>query len=175
MIAATLKAGILLVVVLVFQVELFSDMRFFGIMPELLLGAAIAGGWAGGPDRGAIVGFSAGMLYDLYLPTPLALSALSYMLIGFAVGTISAGIAESGEKPLRRAVSLVALPVGITLFVVLGELLGQDLYTGTFAKLIIIATLYTALLMAPIHLGMRWAFNTGERSALTPMRLDMVE
>ena len=55
------------------------------------------------------------------------------------------------------------------------ELLGQDLYTGTFVKLIIIATLYTALLMAPIHMGMRWAFGGGDRSALTPMRLDMVE
>ena len=175
MIASTFKAGVVLIVVLVFQVELFSDMRFFGIMPELLLGAAIAGGWAGGPDRGAIVGFSAGMLYDLYLPTPLALSALSYMLIGFAVGTISAGIAESGEKPLRRAVSFVALPVGITLFVVLGELLGQDLYTDTFVKLIIIATLYTALLLGPVHLGMRWAFGVDRRDARTPMRLEMVE
>lgn len=175
MIASTIKAGIVLIVVLVFQVELFSDMRFFGIMPELLLGAAIAGGWAGGPDRGAIVGFSAGMLYDLYLPTPLALSALSYMLIGFAVGTISAGIAESGEKPLRRAVSFVALPIGITLFIVLGELLGQDLYTDTFVKLIIIATLYTALLLGPVHLGMRWAFGVGRSDARTPMRLEMVE
>lgn len=175
MIGSTLKAGIVLIAVLVFQVELFSDMRFFGIMPELLLGAAIAAGWAGGPDRGAITGFSAGMLYDLYLPTPLALSALSYMLIGYGVGFISAGIAESADKPLRRVVSIVALPVGITLFIVLGELLGQDLYTGTFVKLVIIATMYTSLLMGPIHAGMRWAFGTGRGHARTPMRLEMVE
>ena len=42
MIASTIKAGVVLIVVLVFQVELFSDMRFFGIMPELLLGHPFA-------------------------------------------------------------------------------------------------------------------------------------
>ena len=175
MIAATIKTAVLLVVILVVQVELFSDLRIFGVMPELLLGAAIAGGWNGGPERGATVGFCAGLLYDLYLPTPLALSALTYMLMAFAVGVISTGIADAGETPIRRAVSLVALPVGITLFIVLGELLGQDLYTDGYVKLIVIATIYTGLLMPPIHAGMRWALGVGRRDAPTPVRIEMVE
>ena len=174
MIASTVKTAIVLVVVLVFQVELFSDLRFFGVMPELLLGAAIAGGWNAGPERGATVGFCAGMLYDLYLPTPLALSALSYMLVAFAVGVVSSGIAEAGETPIRRAVSFVALPIGITLFIVLGELLGQDLYTSGYVKLVIIATIYTGLLMPPVHAGMRWAFGVGG-GAPAPVRFEMVE
>ena len=175
MISIVVKSTIVLIATLVFQVELFSDLRVFGVMPELLLGAAIAGGWAAGPERGAVIGFSAGMLYDLYLPTPLALSALTYLLIGYAVGLLSADVAESGERPLRRIVSFLAIPIGLTLFIVIGELLNEDLYTSTFVKLIIVATLYTTVLMAPIHLGMRWAFGVSRSRAAPPIRLEMVE
>lgn len=175
MIGNIFRTAIVLVSVLVLQVELFAELRVLDVMPELLLGTAIAAGWAGGPERGVVVGFCAGLLYDLYLPTPLAMTALTYLLIAFGVGTVSAAIGDAGGRPIRRMVSFAAIPVGITLFVVLGELLGEDLYTDDFTKLIIVATIYTALLMPPLHWAMRWAFRVDEGRARTPMRLEMVE
>ena len=71
--------------------------------------------------------------------------------------------------------TLAAIPLGVTLFVVLGELLGEDLYSDDFARLLIVTTIYTGLLMPPIHWAMRWAFGLDEDRAPTPMRLEMVE
>ena len=87
--ARIFKSAIVLIVVLVLQVELFSDTRLFDVMPELLLGTTVAAAWAAGAERGATVGFCAGLLYDLFLPTPLALTALTYVLIGYGVGTLA--------------------------------------------------------------------------------------
>lgn len=175
MIGAYVRGAIVLIVVLVFQVELFSELRVLGVMPELLLGAAIAGAWAAGPERGMVVGFWAGLLYDLYLPTPLALSALTYVLVALGVGLVSASVADAGERPVRRMVSLAAIPAGVTLFVVLGELLNEDLYGSGFVRLIVVATIYTFVLMAPLHLMMRWVFAVGRREAPTPVRMEMMK
>ena len=38
------KAGVVLVILLILQLELFASIRFFGVMPELMLGAAVASG-----------------------------------------------------------------------------------------------------------------------------------
>ncbi len=75
-----------LVVVVVLQTELFSELRIFGVMPELLLGLTIASGWSAGANRGAVAGFVAGIVYDVFLSTPLGLTALTYTLVGYAVG-----------------------------------------------------------------------------------------
>ena len=171
----SIRCAIAVVFVLVVQVELFSELRIWGVMPELLLGVAIAAAWVGGPDRGAVIGFIAGLLYDLYLPTPLALTALAYVLVAYSVGLISAGVAQSGEASLRRLLSFTAIPIGITLFVVLGELLGEDLYGNGYVKLVIVATIYTMVLMGPIHFLMQWAMGANRHDARSPVRLEMVE
>ena len=170
------RTAVVVLVTLVLQVELFSDTRIFGVMPELLLGATVAAGWAGGPERGAIVGFTCGILYDLYLPTPLALSALTYVLVGFAIGLVSAAIAYTGEYLMRRLITLGGIAVGVTLFVLIGELLGQSsLYTDRFFTILIVATLYTTLLMPLLHRGMHWAFHAESDLARPPQRLHVME
>ena len=51
------KAGVVLIILLILQLELFASIRFFGVMPEIMLGAAVVSGWHGGPTDGAIMGF----------------------------------------------------------------------------------------------------------------------
>ncbi len=168
---------VVVVLVLVLQVELFSELRLWGVMPELLMGTTVATAWAAGPDRGAVVGFVAGLLYDLYLPTPLALSALTYVLVAYGVGNVSAALASSGERRLRQLVTLCAVAAGIMLFVTLGELLGQpNLYTDRLVTIVIVATLYTTLLMTPIRRLVLWALGDEKRpTAPKPLRLEVVE
>lgn len=174
--ARIFKSAIVLIVVMVLQVELFSDTRLFDVMPELLLGTTVAAAWAAGAERGATVGFCAGLLYDLFLPTPLALTALTYVLIGYGVGTLASGVATEGERFLRRIVSVAAVAIGIVLFVILGELLSAtDLYTDRFLTIVVVGTLYTALFMPLLHRSMSWAFGTDTHAAPTPLKMSVVE
>ena len=57
-----------------------------GVSADLLILLAVVGGLTLGPDRGAIVGFAAGLSYDIFLQSPLGLRALVFCLVGFVAG-----------------------------------------------------------------------------------------
>jgi len=62
---------------------------------------AVGAGFVGGPDTGAVVGFAAGTVSDLFLQsTPFGLSALAACLAGFAVGW-------AGNEVLRSRLFMV--------------------------------------------------------------------
>ena len=72
-------------------------------------------GWRAGPDRGAVVGFFAGLGYDVFLQTPFGLSALVYCVGGLrrrpvpaATGhpptLVAGGQRHGGQRRGRRAV-----------------------------------------------------------------------
>ena len=72
--------------------QLSLDLRIFGVAPELLaligmLAAIQIGSW-----RGAIVAFGAGLLWDVYLATPLGLIAICFALVAYSVGNIEEGL-----------------------------------------------------------------------------------
>ena len=131
---AVIKNGIVLLFLLLLQLELFSSMRFFGVMPELLLASAIAAGWYGGPTSGAIV--------------------------GYLLGQIAVFLSDEAEWIIRITISVAAVTVGLVLFVTFGELIAEpNLYNRNFGKILVISSLYTGLLMVPVHFLMAWAFG----------------
>tara|TARA_Y100001936_G_scaffold119454_1_gene116885 strand:- start:1672 stop:2208 length:537 start_codon:yes stop_codon:yes gene_type:complete len=154
------KAGVVLVILLILQLELFASIRFFGVMPEIMLGAAVASGWHGGPNDGAIMGFTSGFLVDLYLASPMGLSALSYALIGYLLGIISELIAEDVERIVRTVISLVGIVLGLITFVLFGELIAEpNLYNKNFGKILVVGGLYTGLFIPVLHFLMEWVFH----------------
>ena len=154
------KAGVVLITLLILQLELFASIRFFGVMPEIMLGAAVVSGWHGGPTDGAIFGFSSGFLVDLYLASPMGLSALSYALIGYLVGIISELIAEDVEKIVRTVISLVGIILGLVTFVLFGELIAEpNLYNKNFGKILVVGGLYTGLFIPVLHFLLEWVFH----------------
>ena len=76
-----LRLPIMMLVALLLQTTVLNRLRLFGVMPDFMLLVAGAGGITAGPTRGAALGFSSGMLIDLFLPTPLGLSALVFTLV----------------------------------------------------------------------------------------------
>ena len=64
--------GIALVIVtaLVLQSTVFSELRLFGVRPELMFLVTILLALLGGPSEGAIVGFVSGMAQDFMLNQP---------------------------------------------------------------------------------------------------------
>ena len=64
------RLGIVFVVALVIQLTVFVDVRIFGVAPELLALVAVVAAFFVGPERGPVIAFVAGLLWDVYLPTP---------------------------------------------------------------------------------------------------------
>ena len=77
------------------QVALFPHLRLAGRVPDLGLDLAVAVAFDHGPEAGALVGFLAGLGYDLFLETPLGLTALAYALTAYAVGVLQGGVLRS--------------------------------------------------------------------------------
>lgn len=91
---------------LVLQTTLFSHLRFWGIIPDLVLILVVCFALLKGATEGAIVGFFCGLLEDIFLGQALGINAVSKMLIGFLVGLTEEKVFK--ENPW---VSVVALMV----------------------------------------------------------------
>src|SRR5580692_3782098 len=68
------------------QNTVMLDVHVGGVHPDIMILLPIVAGLIGGPGSGASMGFGAGLVADLFLPTPFGLSALVGCLVGFAVG-----------------------------------------------------------------------------------------
>ena len=124
MTTATRLPPILLVAV-VLHTAVFPQLRVFGVAADVLVLTAIATGLAAGADRGAAVGFGAGLLADCFLQTPFGLSALTYSLVGYGVGAFQATVLHRGRW-ITMLTALVASGLGVALFAAIGTVLGQD-------------------------------------------------
>ena len=124
---AVARSRVLLVlfVALVLQLTLGAGVRIFGVHPDLMLLVAVSGGLVGGDERGAMVGFAAGLMADLFLQAPFGLSAMSFTIIGFAAGLFSGTILRA-SWPVVLAGATVASAAGELLYALLGAGLGQS-------------------------------------------------
>ena len=82
---------------------MFPHLRIFGVVPDLGLVLAVAVAYRSRPEAGALVGFVAGLGYDLFLETPLGLSALSYALDRVRVGVLAGGMLRSPAGSRRSS------------------------------------------------------------------------
>src|ERR687892_152987 len=119
------RSALVLLSALLLQVAVVSDLRAFEAVGNLILLMALAAGSVGGPDRGAAVGFAAGLGYDLLLDTPFGLEALTCVLAGFAAGW-AAGRMEQGQWWFPVATAGVLSIVAVVFSVVVGRILGLE-------------------------------------------------
>ena len=86
------RFALLVVLIVIVQVTVIPHLRVVGVVPDLGLVLAVAVAYRLGPEAGALTGFAAGFGYDLFLETPLALSALTYALTAYAIGVLRTGM-----------------------------------------------------------------------------------
>lgn len=115
----------LLLVVLLAETALFPHVRLFGVVPDVMVLAVAAIAAREGAEIGATFGFAAGVLIDLFLEVPVGLSALSYSLVGYAIGTLHTGLMRSTWWMGPVLGGTASLAAG-TIFVLVGIILGQD-------------------------------------------------
>lgn len=153
------KATLIVVVGLVLHTAVLPNIRIAEVRPDLMLLLAALGGLAAGPQIGAVFGFACGVAVDLVLQTPLGLSALTFSLIGFAVGTFQ-GVLIRSAFWLTPAVAAAASAVGVLTFAVLGAMLGQGhlIRTTTLAVMALVGLL-NGLFAPPAARAVAWALR----------------
>lgn len=148
-------------VALIIQVTLAGRFRLSDVAADLPLLLAVAGGVVGGPERGAVVGFGAGLALDVVLPTPLGLAALAYCIVGFGVGRVQ-GLVLRSVWWIPMLTAAAASAAGVVIFAVVGEVVGQRTLRapGLAGIVAIVAVLNAAL--SPLALRVvRWADDDG--------------
>jgi rod shape-determining protein MreD len=148
-------------ILLALQTTLFAEMRPFGVVVQVVLAFAASAGAAGGPERGAITGFTVGLMYDLAVGSPLGSSAITMGIAGFVAGwcdlvridttwwlaaafvTVGAALGEAGVPVVRRFI---------------GE---EDAFVPEMIRIVPIVAIsagIASLLLVPVS---RWALKLG--------------
>lgn len=155
-----MNAGKVAAVVLgawVLQVCLFGRFSFEGARPDVMVLIAIAAGFVAGPERGAVVGFAAGLSIDLLLATPLGLSALVYTLVGYLVGRVSASVVRDSwwNSPIVVGVGSAAAMV---LYALMGKIVGVPTLEGPALGAIVTVVAVLNAILSPLAVrALRWA------------------
>jgi rod shape-determining protein MreD len=144
---------------LTLQTSLVSQLHTFGATGDIMLLLGIAAGIAGGAETGALVGFGAGLTFDLMLQSPFGLSALAYCLTGYVVGTFQGSVLRATWWiPMSSA--LIASALGTAVFALVGEVLGQESYVSLHLLAIIGVVSVLNAFLAPVAVrAMRWALG----------------
>jgi rod shape-determining protein MreD len=152
-----------LFVALVLHTAVLPDTRLFGVAAEAMLLLAVVAGIEGGSQRGAVVGFVAGLLADLFVQTPFGLSALAYSLTGYAVGGLQGSILRASPW-IPVATSAVASGGGMVVLALTGAVVGQShMVTGDLWQVAIVVAVLNGALSLVVVPVMRWAI--AERAA----------
>jgi rod shape-determining protein MreD len=151
---------LVVITLVVLQTTVFTHLRVFDAVPNLLLVAAVAMAYDSGPLSGALFGFAGGLCIDLFLTTPLGLSALSYALTAYGVGVFQGGVIRE-TRTLAPVLGFVGGIVGSVLFVVIGGIAGRgELFALHNIQVIVVSAVYDALVAYAVFPFVRWAAKT---------------
>ncbi|MCU1426280.1 MAG: rod shape-determining protein MreD, partial [Actinomycetia bacterium] len=109
----TVRIGALIILLVVVQVSVFPHLRLLGAVPDLGLLLALSVAFRDGPEAGLVTGFFAGVAFDLFLETPLGLSALAYGLTAYGTGVLQAGVLRAPRLLAPLAGLIGGLAAGI--------------------------------------------------------------
>ena len=156
---SALRLGVLILLALVVQVTVFADVRISGVAPELLVLLAVMLGYWAGPQRGPTAAFVIGLLWDVYLPTPLGLSAIVFAMVAFAIGTGGAELFRDSKLQLA-AIAGIGTFGAVAGYALLGEVMGQrGLVDMEMLRVAMIAGLINSLLAPLTKPLVTWALG----------------
>jgi rod shape-determining protein MreD len=165
-----LRLALVVITAVVLQTTLFTHLRIDGVAPDVGLVCTIAVAYENGPESGALFGFVMGLSIDLFLTTPLGLSALAYAITGYAIGVFQAGMVRTTPRIAPLLGGLGGLFGGLV-FITAGAIVGQSGFLS-FASLktVVIAAAYDALIAPLVFPIVRRAAHQPETSATWRVR-----
>ncbi len=160
------RVPLVLVTCLLLHTTVLTELRIFDVMPDLMLLVAIAAGITGGPVRGAPMGFVCGMAVDLFLRSPLGLSALVFSLLGYGMGAAHTGVLRPSWY-LRSLAAMVGSAAGVLLYAVAGTMLGEPLVNLRLLTVVVVVALVNAVLAPVVVRILGWALGGGVHDRLS--------
>ena len=158
------RVPLVTVAVLAVQLSLFTDMRPFDALADVMLLLVLASGMVAGPRDGALCGFFIGFVYDLMLRTPFGLSALAYALIGYAAGYLQA-VVSSAPWWIGMLIMGAASAVSVAIYATIGTVFGlRDAVNLHLVTVMIVVGAVNLLLAIPALWVQRWALLGQDRS-----------
>ena len=140
------RIALLVAATVVLQAAVFPGLRAFGTVPDLCFVVAAAIAYREGPDTAAVVGFVTGLGADLFLETPVGLTAMAGALTGYGLGVVQTSLLRSPRwvAPLLGAIAGLG---GGLVFAAGAIVAGFDvLASGWTLGVILRASLYDAML-----------------------------
>jgi rod shape-determining protein MreD len=178
--STTVRTAVVLLTALLLQVAVVPWLTISGAQADLLLVATLAAGLSGGPERGARVGFVAGLLWDLVVVGPFGLSALTYCLAGYFVGTAQRSVVgPTWWAPIPSAA--LAGAASVFFYAAVGVVLGyHEWLDGQTAVVAGVVAVMAAVLVLPAirilawtegePLGLRFPSRPHRRGSFAPGR-----
>ena len=155
---------------LLLQLTFFSEVRVAGVAPELPALVAILAGLFAGPRHGSMIAFCAGLMWDVYLSTPLGLAAASFAVVAYALGSITEDLFH--DTRIQTVVLVFAGTAAmVTAYALLGEVVGQrGLVDDRLLRVVLVASAFNAVLSLVVAPAMRWALGSGPARSRTRRR-----
>ncbi|MCY4175292.1 MAG: rod shape-determining protein MreD [Acidimicrobiaceae bacterium] len=161
----SLRVILVFAAALLAQLTFFTEVRVAGVAPELPALLAILAGLLAGSQNGSVIAFLAGLAWDVYLPTPLGLAALTFAVVAYALGDLTEDLFH--DTP-ARTLSLVFLGTAamVSAYALLGTVIGQSgLLTDRLLSIVLVASLFNTVLAWPAAAAMRWALGISRDDA----------
>jgi rod shape-determining protein MreD len=165
-----IRLVLVVISLVVLQTTVFTHLRVFGAVPDLTLVATVAMAYEEGPMAGAVFGFAAGLSTDLFLSTPLGLSALAFALTAYGVGLFQSGLIRE-SRGIASVLGGVGGIVGNAIFLIVGGIAGNGgLVSVHNIQVVIVASLYDALVAVAVFPFVRWAVRDADTGRTWPQR-----
>lgn len=142
--------AVLMVLAIALQSSVMARWNLPGAVPDLLLVMVAAFAMRQLPEHGAMLGFLAGLLFDVVPPADglIGLSAFSLTIVGYAAATLRADLNRSVFGPLLFCGT--AGGIAVLLHAVLGGLLGDSTISMTRTPWLMLTSFVYCTLLATI-------------------------
>src|SRR2546428_7040889 len=159
------KVPLVMLLFLVVHTSVLDRVHIAGVQPDVMLLLAVAGGIVGGPKLGALLGFGSGLILDLFLQTPLGLSALVFCLVGYGVGNVQAGVLRASWW-IPVVTTVAACVAGELAYALVATVVGQPHLVDLHLLKVAAVVGGTNGVLAPIALRLvGWSVSGGEEHA----------
>jgi len=140
-----LKAGLVLILLVLLQSTLFSRLEILGAEPDLVLAVVVIIGLSLDLKWVLLLSFAAGLLKDSLGILPAGLNTLVLPLLGFAANRLSRQMLIEADYVTAAVVFIAAISYNLVIPLLLA-IMGSPVSLGISSRIILIGAIYTTLL-----------------------------